>query len=149
MFLKLGEFGGELDIDVDIFVGQQLKSDVLDQFMDLFYVVDFELFLVGIVDLLIGFVEVIVMFELELLMLMKEVLLDVVRSSEFFFSSFVRSLIGDDFVFVGSDEGFSILELVVVCEINIQDILDKVYNKLSFGDFFFVVDIVVESKIVD
>lgn len=85
--------------------------------MELFYVVEFEILILNMEDVLSIFSEIIVMLEFELLILVKEELIDVVRSSEFLFSSFVRSVVGDDFIFVGSDEGFSIFE-VVMCEEN-------------------------------
>lgn len=149
MLLKLGEFGGELDTDVDIPVGQQSKSDALDQFMDPLHVADLESSSAGTVDLLTGSAEVTVTSELESSTLMKEALLDAARSSESSLSSPMRSSTGEDFVLVGSDEGFSTPEPVVVCETNTQDTLDKVYNKLSLGDPLSAVDSAAESKTVD
>ena len=148
MLLKLGEFGGELDTKVDITVGQQSKSDVLDQFMDPLHVAELESSSGGAVDLLTGSAEVTVTSELESSTLMKEALLDAARSSESSLSSPVRSSTGDDFVVVGSDEGFSTPE-PVVCETNTQDTLDKVYNKLSLGDPLSALDTAAESKTVD
>ena len=148
MLLKLGEFGGELDTNVDITVSQQSKSDALDQFMDPLHVAELESSSAGTVDLLTGSAEVTVTSELESSTLMKEALLDAARSSESSLSSPVRSSTGDDFVVVGSDEGFSTPE-PVVCETNTQDTLDKVYNKLSLGDPLSAVDTAAESKTVD
>lgn len=148
MLLKLGEFGGELDTNVDIIVGEQSKSDALDQFMDPLHVAELESSSASTVDLLTGPGEVTVTSELESSTLMKEALLDAARSSESSLSSPVRSSTGDDFVLVGSDEGFSTPE-PVVCETNTQDTLDKVYNKLSLGDPLSAVDTAAESKTVD
>jgi len=131
MLLKLGEFGGELDTNVEITTGQQSKGVDLDQFMDPLHVAELES-------------SVTVTSELESSTLMKEALMDAARSSESSLSSPVRSSTGDDFVLVGSDEGFSTPE-PVVCETNTQDTLDKVYNKLSLGDPL----VAAESKTVD
>ena len=148
MLLKLGEFGGELDINVDITVGQQSKNDDLDQFMDPLHVAELETSSASTVDLLTGPAEVTVTSELESSTLMKEALLDAARSSESSLSSPVRSSTGEDFVLVGSDEGFSTPE-PVVCETNTQDTLDKVINKLSLGDPLSAVDNAADSKTVD
>lgn len=107
--------------------------------MDLFYVVELELFILDFVDFLVGVSGVIVLIQFGLFFLVKEVFIDVVKSSEFFFSSLVRSLNGEDFIFVESDGEFSIFEKVFF-EMNIiYDILYEVYNKLNFSDqlFFF------------
>ena len=148
ILLKLGEFGGELDTNVDITVGQQSKNDDLDQFMDPLHVAELETSSASTVDLLTGPAEVTVTSELESSTLMKEALLDAARSSESSLSSPVRSSTGDDFVLVGSDEGFSTPE-PVVCETNTQDTLDKVINKLSLGDPLSAVDNAADSKTVD
>ena len=148
MLLKLGEFGGELDTNVDITVGQQSKNDDLDQFMDPLHVAELETSSASTIDLLTGPAEVTVTSELESSTLMKEALLDAARSSESSLSSPVRSSTGDDFVLVGSDEGFSTPE-PVVCETNTQDTLDKVINKLSLGDPPSAVDNAADSKTVD
>lgn len=144
MLLKLGEFGGELDTNVEITTGQQSKGVDLDQFMDPLHVAELESSSASTVDLLTGPSEVTVTSELESSTLMKEALMDAARSSESSLSSPVRSSTGDDFVLVGSDEGFSTPE-PVVCETNTQDTLDKVYNKLSLGDPL----LAAESKTVD
>ena len=148
MLLKLGEFGGELDTNVDITVGQQSRNDDLDQFMDPLHVAELETSSASTIDLLTGPAEVTVTSELESSTLMKEALLDAARSSESSLSSPVRSSTGDDFVLVGSDEGFSTPE-PVVCETNTQDTLDKVINKLSLGDPPSAVDNAADSKTVD
>ena len=144
MLLKLGEFGGELDTNVEIMTGQQSRGDDLDQFMDPLHVTELESSSAGTVDLLTGSSEVTVSSELESSTLMKEALMDAARSSESSLSSPVRSSTGDDFVLVGSDEGFSTPE-PVVCETNTQDTLDKVYNKLSLDEPL----VATERKTVD
>lgn len=144
MLLKLGEFGGELDTSVEKTTGQRSKSDDLDQFMDPLHVAELESSTANTIDLLAGPGEITVTSELESSTLMKEALLDAARSSESSLSSPVRSSTGDDFVLVGSDEGFSTPE-PVVCENDTQDTLDEVYNKLSLGNP--VGDIAAESRI--
>lgn len=148
MLLKLGEFGGELDTNVEKTAGQQSKSDDLDQFIDPLHVAELESSSASTIDLLPGPSEVTVTSELESSTLMKEALMDAARSSESSLSSPVRSSTGDDFVLVGSDEGFSTPE-PVVSETNTQDTLHEVYNKLSLGDPLSVVDTAAESNTVD
>ena len=148
MLLKLGEFGGELDTNVEITTGQQSKSDDLDQFMDPVHVAELESSSASTVDLLSGPSELTVTSELESSTLVKEALLDAARSCESSLSSPVRSSTGEDFVLVGSDEGFSTPE-PVVSETNTQDTLDEVYNKLSLGDPLSVIDAAAESETVD
>lgn len=148
MLLKLGEFGGELDTCVENNTGQQLRSDGLDQFIDPLHVAELECSsLASTVDLLTGTSEVTITSELESSTLLKEALLDAARSSESSLSSPVRSSTGEDFVLVGSDEGFSTPE--PVCETKTQDTLDEVYNKLSLGDPLSFVDASAESKTVN
>lgn len=148
MLLKLGEFGGELDTNVEITTGQQSKREDLDQFMDPLHVAELESSsLASTVDLLTGTSEVTITSELESSTLLKEALMDAARSSESSLSSPVRSSTGEDFVLVGSDEGFSTPE--PVCETKTQDTLDEVYNKLSLGDPLSFVDASAESKTVN
>lgn len=145
MLLKLGEFGGELDTNVEISTSQQSKSEDLDQFMDPLHVAELESpSLASTVDLLTGTSEVTITSELESSTLLKEALMDAARSSESSLSSPVRSSTGEDFVLVGSDEGFSTPE--PVCETKTQDTLDEVYNKLSLGDPLSFIDTAAESK---
>ena len=148
MLLKLGEFGGELDTNVEITASEQSKSDDLDQFMDPLHVAELESSSARTVDLLTGTSEVTVTSELESSTLVKEALMDAARSTESSLSSPVRSSTGDDFVLVGSDEGFSTPE-PVVSETNTQDTLDEVYNKLSLDEPVSVVDAAAESKTVN
>lgn len=142
MLLKLGEFGGELDTSGEKTTGQQLKNEDSVQFMDPLHVAELES---SSIDLLAGPSEVTVSSELESSTLLKEALLEAARSSESSLSSPVRSSTGEDFILVGSDEGFSTPE-PVVCEKNIQDTLDEVYNKLSLGDPLSAGDIASESR---
>ena len=145
MLLKLGEFGGELDTSREKTTGQQSKTEELDEFMDPLHVAELESSSVNTVDLLAGPSEVTVTSELESSTLLKEALMDAARSSESSLSSPVRSSTGEDFVLVGSDEGFSTPE-PVVCEKNTLDTLDEVYNKLSLGDPLSAGDIAAESR---
>ena len=134
ILLKLGEFGGELNTSGDKTTGQQSKSDDLDQFMDPPHVAEFETSTSNTEDVLSTPSEITVTSELESSTLVKEELIDAARSSESSLSSPVRSAAGDDFILVGSDEGFSTPEAVTCEENNTQDTLHEVYNKLSHSD---------------
>ena len=134
MLLKLGEFGGELDTSGEKTAEQQLKSNALEQFVDPLHVAELESFTSYSVDLSAGPNELTVTSELGSSSLVKEVLIDAARSSESSLSSPVRSSNGDDFVLVGSDEGFSTPEQVPSEVKTTQDTLHEVYNKLSLGD---------------
>lgn len=134
ILLKLGEFGGELNTSGDKTTGQQSKSDDLDQFMDPLHVAEFETSTSNTEDVLSTPSEITVTSELESSTLVKEELIDAARSSESSLSSPVRSAAGDDFILVGSDEGFSTPEAVTCEENNTQDTLHEVYNKLSHSD---------------
>lgn len=145
ILLKLGEFGGELDTSGEKTTGQQSNAEELDQFMDPLHVAELESPSVNTMDLLAGPSEVTVTSELESSTLLKEALMDAARSSESSLSSPVRSSTGDDYILVGSDEGFSTPE-PMVCERNTQDTLDEVYNKLSLGDPLSAGDVAAESR---
>ena len=134
MLLKLGEFGGELDTSGEKTAEQQLKSNALEQFMDPLHVAELESFTSDSVDLSAVPNELTVTSELGSSSLVKEALIDAARSSESSLSSPVRSSNGDDFVLVGSDEGFSTPEQVPSEAKTTQDTLHEVYNKLSLGD---------------
>ncbi|PFX30248.1 TBC1 domain family member 9 [Stylophora pistillata] len=134
ILLKLGEFGGKLDTSGDKTTDQRSKSDDLDRFMDPLHVADFETSTSNAEDALNTPGEITVTSELESSTLVKEELIDAARSSESSLSSPVRSAAGDDFILVGSDEGFSTPEAVTCEENDTQDTLDEVYNKLSHGD---------------
>ena len=134
MLLKLGEFGGELDTSGEKHTDQQPKSDALDQFMDPLHVAELESSTSNADDLLAVPNEITVTSELESSTLVKEALIDAARSSESSLSSPVRSSNGEDFVLVGSDEGFSTPEPVPSEENSTRDTLDEVYNKLSLSN---------------
>lgn len=134
ILLKLGEFGGKLDTSGDKTTDQRSESDDLDRFMDPLHVADFETSTSNTEDALNTPGEITVTSELESSTLVKEELIDAARSSESSLSSPVRSAAGDDFILVGSDEGFSTPEAVTCEENDTQDTLDEVYNKLSHGD---------------
>ena len=149
LLLKLGEFGGELDTSGERTTGQQSKSDDLNRFMDPLHVAEFETSTANTVDLLAVPSEITVTSELESSTLMKEALIDAARSSESSLSSPVRSAAGDDYILVGSDEGFSTPEPVTCEENNTQDTLHEVYNKLSLGDHLSVGGNSNESRLSD
>ena len=141
MLLKLGEFGGELDTSGEKTTAQQAKGESLDRFMDPLHVAEFESSTSDSVDLLAGPNEVTVTSELGSSSLVKEALIDAARSSESSLSSPVRSSNGEDFVLVGSDDGFSTPERVPSEGNTTQDTLHEVYNKLSVSDPLYLPDV--------
>ena len=148
MLLKLGEFGGELDTSGGKSAAQQPKEESLDRFMDPLRVAEFESSTSDSVDLLAGPNEVTVTSELGSSSLVKEALIDAARSSESSLSSPVRSSNGEDFVLVGSDDGFSTPEPVPSEGNTTQDTLHEVYDKLSVNDPLSLPDVpvVVENR---
>ena len=148
MLLKLGEFGGELDTSGEKTGAQQPKGESLDRFLDPLHVAEFESSTSDSVDLLAGPNEVTVTSELGSSSLVKEALIDAARSSESSLSSPVRSSNGEDFVLVGSDDGFSTPERVPSEGNTTQDTLHEVYNKLSVSDPLYLPDVpvVVENR---
>ena len=140
MLLKLGEFGCELETN-DGRRDRQSKSIVSNRLMDL-PVTEHEsgrATLVGAppnnTDLLKVAGEVTVISDLVSSTSMKEAFNGVARSNESSLSSPVRSCTDDDFVLVGSDEGFSTPETVAnEQDDTVQDTLDEVYSKLAVVD---------------
>ena len=134
MLLKLGEFGGELETSGEKTADQKTESVAMDRFMDPLHVAELESSTSNSVNLVVEPNEVTVTSELGCPQLVKEALMDAARSSESSLSSPVRSSNGEDFVLVGSDDGFSTPEQVPSNEESTLDTLGEVYNKLTLGN---------------
>ena len=134
MLLKLGEFGGELETSGEKTADQKTESVAMDRFMDPLHVAQLESSPSNSVNLAVQPNEVTVTSELGCPQLVKEALMDAARSSESSLSSPVRSSNGEDFVLVGSDDGFSTPEQVPSNGESTLDTLGEVYNKLTLGN---------------